>query len=112
VDLRQLPEYLAGRRTSFDLPLDLMGTPFQRRCWQALIEIPFGETRTYSELARGIGMAPGAARAVGQANGANPVPVIVPCHRVVASAGLGGYAGGLELKRRLLELEGVFVHSL
>ena len=112
VDLRQLPEYLAGRRTSFDLPLDLMGTPFQRRCWQALIEIPFGETRTYSELARAIGMAPGAARAVGQANGANPVPVIVPCHRVVASAGLGGYAGGLELKRRLLGLEGVFVHSL
>lgn len=112
VDLTQLPEYLAGERTSFDLPLDLMGTPFQHRCWQALLEIPFGETCTYSELARAIGMAAGAARAVGRANGANPVPLIVPCHRVVASAGLGGYAGGLDLKRRLLGLEGVSVRSL
>ena len=112
VDLDQLPEYLAGRRDSFDLPLDLLGTPFQQRCWRALLQIPFGETRTYAELARAIGMAPGAARAVGQANGANPVPLIVPCHRVVASAGLGGYAGGLDLKRRLLELEGVTAYAL
>ncbi len=112
VQLSQLPEYLAGRRTVFDLPLDLTGTPFQRRCWQALLQIPFGETCTYAQLACAFGMAPGAARAVGQANGANPVPVIVPCHRVVASVGLGGYAGGLDLKRRLLELEGVSPHTL
>ena len=111
VDLNQLAEYLAGGRTSFDLPLDLRGTPFQRRCWQALLQIPFGETCTYAQLASAISMPPGAARAVGQANGANPVPVIVPCHRVVASGGLGGYAGGLDLKRRLLELEGVCLDS-
>jgi len=102
---RQLEEYFAGRRRAFDLPLDLGGTDFQRRVWDALLGIPFGETRTYSELARAIG-APKAVRAVGAANGANPVAIIVPCHRVIASDGsLGGYGGGLELKRRLLALE-------
>jgi len=110
VDLDQLTQFLAGQRDSFDLPLDLMGTPFQIRCWKALLKIPYGETCTYADLARAIGMPAGAARAVGQANGANPIPIVVPCHRVVAHAGLGGYAGGLDLKRRLLALEGALVH--
>lgn len=102
---RQLEEYFAGRRRVFDLPLDLRGTVFQRRVWSELLKIPFGETRTYAEVARAIG-APRAVRAVGAANGANPVPIVVPCHRVVATGGgLGGYRGGLQLKRRLLEME-------
>ena len=105
---RQLLEWGEGRRRSFDLPLDLRGTPFQLRCWAELQRIPHGQTRTYGELARRVGR-PGASRAVGGANGANPVPVIVPCHRVVAARGLGGFGGGLELKRRLLEHEGALL---
>jgi methylated-DNA-[protein]-cysteine S-methyltransferase len=104
---RQLAEYLAGGRRAFDLPLDLAGTEFQRLCWQELLRIPFGETRTYGEIARRIGR-PAAVRAVGQANHDNPVGVIVPCHRVIGADGsLTGYGGGLEMKRALLELEGV-----
>jgi methylated-DNA-[protein]-cysteine S-methyltransferase len=103
--IRQLAEYFAGARRAFDLPLDLRGTPFQLRVWQALLRIPYGETRTYGQLAAQIGH-PGAARAVGAANGANPVAIIVPCHRVVASGGgLGGYGGGLDRKEFLLGLE-------
>lgn len=102
---RELEEYFAGQRTSFGLPLDLRGTDFQRRVWLALAAIPFGETCTYADLARAIGH-PGAVRAVGSANGANPVPIVLPCHRVIRSdGGLGGYGGGVELKRRLLALE-------
>ena len=102
----QLREYFAGTRRSFDLRLEPHGTPFQLSVWQTLAEIPYGETITYAELARRVGR-PGAFRAVGQANGANPLPIVVPCHRVVAAGGrLGGYGGGLDTKRRLLELEG------
>lgn len=105
----QLAEYFRGERRSFDLPLAPEGTPFQRQVWEALGEIPYGETRTYGDLAERLGR-PGAARAVGQANRSNPLPLVVPCHRVVARNGLGGYAGsgerGLRRKRALLELEG------
>jgi methylated-DNA-[protein]-cysteine S-methyltransferase len=108
----QLGEYLAGRRRDFDLPLDLAGTEFQQLCWQELLRIPFGETRTYGELAQRIGR-PAAVRAVGQANHHNPVGVIVPCHRVIGADGsLTGYGGGLDMKRILLELEGVLPGSL
>jgi O-6-methylguanine DNA methyltransferase len=101
----QILEYLAGGRTAFDLPLDLRGTGFQLRVWTALLEIPYGETRSYQEIARTI-QRPRAVRAVGAANGANPVSLVVPCHRVVATGGkLGGYGGGLELKARLLAME-------
>lgn len=101
----QVLEYLEGRRSEFDLPLDLRGTPFQKRVWEALLQIPYGETRSYQEIARTI-RKPKAARSVGTANGANPLSLIVPCHRVVATGGrLGGYAGGLELKARLLAME-------
>ena len=104
--VRQLSEYFAGRRKDFNLPLDLRGTSFQKRCWQALLEIPYGETRSYAEMARAIGH-PLAFRAVGMANHDNPVAIIVPCHRVIASDGtLAGYGGGLPIKQRLLELEG------
>lgn len=102
---RQLVEYAAGKRTDFELPLDLRGTPFQLAVWRQLQTIPYGETRSYADVARAIG-APAAVRAVGAANGANPVSIIVPCHRVIQSGGkLGGYGGGLELKRRLLAME-------
>lgn len=102
---KQLDAYLGGRRESFKLPLDLQGTPFQRRTWEALLHIPYGHTITYAELARRIGR-PKATRAVANACGRNPVAVVVPCHRVIASdGGLGGYAGGVALKRRLLSLE-------
>jgi O-6-methylguanine DNA methyltransferase len=102
----QVLEYLEGKRRAFALPLDLRGTPFQRAVWEELLRIPFGETRSYADVARAIGR-PAAVRAVGAANGANPVPLVVPCHRVVASGGkLGGYGGGLALKARLLALEG------
>ncbi|HZN88571.1 MAG TPA: methylated-DNA--[protein]-cysteine S-methyltransferase [Thermoleophilaceae bacterium] len=102
---RQLSEYFAGERTTFELPLSAGGTPFQQRVWRALAEIPYGETVSYGELAAAIG-APGAARAVGLANGRNPIPIVVPCHRVVGSDGrLTGYGGGLERKRVLLALE-------
>jgi len=103
--LRQLAEYLEGGRREFDLPLRLSGTPFQRRVWRALQRIPFGETRSYGEVARMVGR-PGAARAVGAASGANPLAIVVPCHRVIQSDGrLGGYGGGLRLKQFLLDLE-------
>jgi methylated-DNA-[protein]-cysteine S-methyltransferase len=101
----QLAEYFAGKRTAFDLPLDLGGTSFQRRVWSALREIPYGETISYGELAQRID-SPRAVRAVGLANGQNPIGVIVPCHRVIGANGsLTGYGGGLENKRRLLDLE-------
>jgi methylated-DNA-[protein]-cysteine S-methyltransferase len=101
----QLGEYFEGRRTSFDVPLALQGTQFQRRVWDALREIPYGETTSYGELARRLG-SPRAMRAVGLANGRNPIAVIVPCHRVIGADGtLTGYGGGLERKRLLLELE-------
>lgn len=102
----QLDEYMARRRTAFDLPLRFRtGTPFQQQVWLALADIPYGETVSYAELAEEVGR-PAAFRAVGQANGANPLPIFYPCHRVVASGGgLGGYGGGLDLKRQLLELE-------
>lgn len=109
---RQLDDYLAGRRRHFDLPLDPAGTDFQRRCWQALQRIPYGETRSYGEQARAIGR-PAAVRAVGRANHDNPIGVIVPCHRVIGANGsLTGYAGGLDMKRALLELEGVLPGTL
>jgi len=101
----QLREYFAGRRTAFDLPLALRGTPFQVRVWHALLRIPFGATASYGAIAAAIGC-PGAARAVGGANHRNPIPIIVPCHRVIGSDGsLTGYGGGEARKRRLLELE-------
>jgi methylated-DNA-[protein]-cysteine S-methyltransferase len=109
---RQLAEYLAGRRRDFDLPLETGGTPFQRLCWEALRRIPYGATRTYGEMAREIGR-PRAVRAVGHANHDNPIGVIIPCHRVIGANGsLTGYAGGLDMKRVLLELEGVVPLSL
>jgi methylated-DNA-[protein]-cysteine S-methyltransferase len=103
--LGQLEAYFGGRLTRFDLPLRLDGTEFQRRVWDALVEIPYGETASYGEIAGRIG-SPGAARAVGLANGRNPVGIIVPCHRVIGSDGsLTGYGGGLERKLTLLQLE-------
>lgn len=101
----QLGEYFAGERTDFDLELSMTGTEFQRRVWRALTTIPYGETRSYGEIADQIG-APGAARAVGLANGRNPIAIVVPCHRVIGANGsLTGYGGGLARKRSLLELE-------
>lgn len=101
----QLTEYFAGTRTDFSIPLDLKGTDFQRRVWQALLTIPFGETRSYAQIARQIG-SPKAFRAMGAANGRNPVSIIIPCHRAIGSDGtLHGFAGGLEAKRYLLALE-------
>ena len=101
----QLDEYFEGRRTAFDLRLTMAGTAFQRRVWSALQEIPYGESISYGELARRIGI-PSASRAVGTANGLNPIAVIVPCHRVIGADGsLTGYGGGLERKRFLLDLE-------
>lgn len=101
----QLGEYFAGERTDFELELSMAGSEFQRRVWRALTTIPYGETRSYGEIAVQIG-APGSARAVGLANGRNPIAIIVPCHRVIgASGGLTGYGGGLDRKRSLLELE-------
>jgi methylated-DNA-[protein]-cysteine S-methyltransferase len=106
---RQLGEYFAGERRVFDLPLDVDGTAFQRSVWDALVEIPYGATESYGQLAERIGR-PGAARAVGAANGRNPVPIVVPCHRVIGADGtLVGYGGsseaGLTMKRRLIRLE-------
>ncbi|MGH3551011.1 MAG: methylated-DNA--[protein]-cysteine S-methyltransferase [Mycobacterium sp.] len=101
----QLDAYFAGERTDFDLELSLTGSAFQRRVWQALMTIPYGETRSYGEIAEQIG-ASGAARAVGLANGRNPIAIIVPCHRVIGASGaLVGYGGGLDRKRSLLQLE-------
>lgn len=102
----QLDAYFAGELTEFDLPLAAGGTPFQRRVWQALVEIGYGETVTYGQIAGRLGLPPGASRAVGLANGRNPIPVVVPCHRVIGSNGkLVGYGGGLDRKQRLLSLE-------
>lgn len=103
---RQLRAYFEGRLRRFDLPLDPQGTEFQKRVWRELETIPFGEIRTYAQVAAAIGE-PRAVRAVGAANGANPLPIVVPCHRVIGSSGkLVGYGGGLPMKKRLLELEG------
>ena len=103
---RQLDEYFAGTRNGFELDLDFVGTTFQKKVWAALLTIPFGETRTYSEIARQIGH-PTAVRAVGAANGRNPISIVAPCHRVIGASGkLTGFAGGLEAKERLLTLEG------
>jgi len=102
---RQLEAYFAGELRHFELPVQLDGTEFQRRVWSALVEIPYGETRSYGEIAAAIGR-PGASRAVGLANGRNPIGIVVPCHRVVGADGsLTGYGGGLDRKRWLLELE-------
>jgi methylated-DNA-[protein]-cysteine S-methyltransferase len=103
---RQLQEYFTGQRTGFDLPLQLEGTGFQQRVWKGLQDIGYGETISYGELARRIGAPPSASRAVGLANGKNPVSIIVPCHRVIGADGsLTGYGGGLPRKRYLLDLE-------
>ncbi len=103
---RQLGEYFAGSRHSFDLPLDVHGSLFERRVWEECSRIPYGQVRTYADLARALG-AMRAARAVGSALGRNPLPIIVPCHRVLRADGsLGGYAAGLEAKRALLSIEG------
>ncbi len=101
----QLEEYFAGERREFDLPLDLDGTDFQRETWLALAKVPYGETMSYGQQAEAIGR-PGAFRAVGAANGQNPVPIVLPCHRIVGADGsLTGFAGGLDLKARLLAHE-------
>lgn len=103
--VRELREYFAGDRCEFSVALDLRGTEFQLACWHALLAIPYGETRTYGDVARSIGH-PQAFRAVGMSNNRNPVAIIVPCHRVIATGGsLCGYGGGLEIKRKLLALE-------
>lgn len=102
---RQLGEYFAGKRKEFSVPLDMRGTPFQKNVWEALLAIPFGETRSYGQLAKQLGN-PNATRAVGAANGRNPLSIIVPCHRVIGSTGkLTGFGGGLETKAHLLSLE-------
>ena len=102
----QLGEYFDGNRTSFDMPLDLRGTPFQEAAWRALGDIPYGSTRSYGEQAALIGR-PKAVRAIGQANGRNPVPIVLPCHRVIGADGsLTGFGGGLDLKTQLLQHEG------
>jgi O-6-methylguanine DNA methyltransferase len=109
---REINEYFAGKRRDFTFALDLRGTPFQLQCWRALLAIPYGETRTYADIARSI-KRPQAFRAVGMANNRNPIAVVVPCHRVIASDGtLCGYGGGLDTKRQLLELEGALTGIL
>lgn len=103
---KELQEYFAGTREAFSIPLDMRGTTFQKNVWEALLGIPFGETRSYGQLAAQLG-SPTASRAVGAANGRNPVSIIVPCHRVIGASGkLTGFAGGLDVKERLLTLEG------
>jgi methylated-DNA-[protein]-cysteine S-methyltransferase len=103
---RQLKDYFSGKRKSFSLTLDFKGTEFQRKVWSALLTIPFGETRSYGQIAKQIN-SPKAVRAVGAANGRNPIPIIAPCHRVIGSTGkLVGFGGGLETKASLLALEG------
>jgi methylated-DNA-[protein]-cysteine S-methyltransferase len=106
----QLESYFAGERTSFDLPLDVHGSEFQRRCWLALATIPYGQTVSYGEQARRLGYGPEKARAVGAANGQNPLPLVLPCHRVIGADGsLTGFGGGLPMKRFLLEHEGALL---
>ncbi len=103
--LEELKEYFAGERRRFSIPLDLRGTEFQLKCWRALLDIPYGETRSYRDLAEAIGH-PQAFRAVGMSNNRNPIAIIVPCHRIIAADGsLCGYGGGLDIKRKLLDLE-------
>ena len=103
--LRELNDYFAGERREFSVPLDLRGTEFQLACWRSLLEIPYGETRSYRDIAQAIGH-PRAYRAVGMSNNRNPIAIVVPCHRVIASSGsLCGYGGGLDIKRKLLDLE-------
>ncbi len=110
--VQQLEEYFAGHRRDFSFALDLRGTDFQLACWRALLAIPYGETRSYGDIARAVGR-PHGFRAVGMANNRNPLAIVVPCHRVIASDGtLCGYGGGLEVKRRLLELEGALSGTL
>jgi methylated-DNA-[protein]-cysteine S-methyltransferase len=102
---RQLNEYFAGKRREFALRLDMRGTAFQKDVWEALLAIPYGETRSYGEIAKNIGK-PSASRAVGAANGRNPIPIVVPCHRVIGSTGkLTGFGGGLDMKEKLLGIE-------
>jgi len=103
---KQIDEFLTGKRKEFDLPLSIEGTDFQMSVWSELQRIPYGETVSYKEIAKRIGR-PNSYRAVGSACGANPVPLIIPCHRVMAVNGMGGFAGGLALKRKLQEIEGV-----
>jgi O-6-methylguanine DNA methyltransferase len=110
--VNELEEYFAGKRREFTFPLDFRGTDFQQACWRALVAIPYGETRSYGDIARAIGK-PNAFRAVGMANNRNPIAIVVPCHRVIASDGtLCGYGGGLDVKRKLLELEGALTGTL
>jgi O-6-methylguanine DNA methyltransferase len=110
--VRELEEYFAGLRREFSFSLDLRGTEFQLACWRALVAIPYGETRTYADIARAVGN-PQGFRAVGMANNRNPIAIVVPCHRGIASDGtLCGYGGGLEIKRKLLELEGALSGTL
>jgi O-6-methylguanine DNA methyltransferase len=110
--VQQLEEYFAGERREFSFPIDLRGTDFQLACWRALQQIPYGQTRTYGDIARAVGR-PQGFRAVGMANNRNPVAIVIPCHRVIAADGtLCGYGGGLDVKRRLLELEGALNGTL
>ncbi len=110
--IEQLEEYFLGQRRKFNFALDLRGTEFQLACWHALLKIPYGETRTYADIARAVGR-PQGFRAVGMANNRNPIAIVVPCHRVIASDGtLCGYGGGLGVKRKLLELEGALSGTL
>jgi methylated-DNA-[protein]-cysteine S-methyltransferase len=107
---RQLRAYFEGELVTFDLPLELHGTEFQRRCWMALASIPYGQTVSYGEQARRLGLGNDAARAVGAANGQNPLPIVLPCHRVIGADGsLTGFGGGLHVKRFLLEHEGALL---
>jgi methylated-DNA-[protein]-cysteine S-methyltransferase len=107
---RQLEAYFSGELETFDLPLELYGTEFQRRCWLALGSIPYGQTVSYGEQARRLGLGSDAARAVGAANGQNPLPIVLPCHRVIGADGsLTGFGGGLHVKRFLLEHEGALL---
>jgi len=102
----QLQEYFAGVRREFDLPLAARGTEFQQRVWAALAEIPYGQTMSYGQVAARLGLVPGASRAIGSANGSNPIPIVVPCHRVIGANGtLTGFGGGIDRKRTLLALE-------
>ena len=110
--VRELNEYFDGTRKEFTFPLDLRGTDFQLECWRALLAIPFGETRSYGDIARAVNR-PQGFRAVGMANNRNPIAIVVPCHRVIASDGtLCGYGGGLDVKQKLLQLEGAISRSL
>jgi methylated-DNA-[protein]-cysteine S-methyltransferase len=107
---RQLDAYFAGELVAFDLPLELNGSEFHRRCWLALASIPYGQTVSYGEQARRLGLGHDAARAVGAANGRNPLPIVLPCHRVIGADGsLTGFGGGLDVKRFLLEHEGALL---